>query len=104
MLHASEVGLSAAADSAILAWARRRRRTVVTLDADFHALMALSGARKPAVVRIRIEGLKAEGLSLLMQAVLARCTADLGAGALVTVDPAGIRIRRLPIAKRPEPR
>jgi hypothetical protein len=38
----------------------------VTSDADFHALLALSGATGPSVVRIRIEGQPAEGLATLL--------------------------------------
>lgn len=36
-VHASEVGLSAVDDEAILVWCREQGRVVVTLDADFHA-------------------------------------------------------------------
>jgi predicted nuclease of predicted toxin-antitoxin system len=48
-------------DADILAYGRQELRVVVTLDADFHTLLALSGARSPSVVRIRIEGLRGEG-------------------------------------------
>ena len=97
-VHTAEVGLSASSDAGILEWARRRRRMVITLDADFHALMALSGARRPSVVRIRIEGLKAERAAELIGAVLLQCKHALSNGALVTVDRTGVRIRHLPIS------
>jgi predicted nuclease of predicted toxin-antitoxin system len=57
--HVGDVGLAAADDGSILARARRHGQIVVTLDADFHAQLALSGAAEPSVIRIRIEGLKA---------------------------------------------
>jgi predicted nuclease of predicted toxin-antitoxin system len=47
--HVSERGMSRAEDSAIIALARLEQRMVVTLDADFHALLAVSGATGPSV-------------------------------------------------------
>jgi len=41
--HASELGLSSADDRDIIAWCRTNGAVAVTLDADFHALIALSG-------------------------------------------------------------
>jgi predicted nuclease of predicted toxin-antitoxin system len=70
---------------------------VVTLDADFHALLALSQTQEPSIVRIRMEGLRAEEFSILLQNVLARCRADLETGALVSVQGNRVRVRRLPI-------
>jgi predicted nuclease of predicted toxin-antitoxin system len=56
--HVGDLGLATAADADILDVARRSQAVVVTLDADFHTLLATSHAAGPSVVRIRIEGLK----------------------------------------------
>jgi predicted nuclease of predicted toxin-antitoxin system len=69
----------------------------VTLDADFHALLALSAVREPSVIRLRIEGLRAEEFCRLLQRVLQQCSEDLASGALISVTESQIRIRRLPI-------
>jgi predicted nuclease of predicted toxin-antitoxin system len=86
-----------AEDAEILQRARDEARVVVTLDADFHALLVRSSASLPSVIRIRIEGLRAEALVDLLQDVFDRCQAELEQGALVTVQPASIRIRHLPL-------
>ena len=44
-IHVSEAGLHRAEDAQILKWARELDSVIVTLDADFHAMMAVSGAR-----------------------------------------------------------
>lgn len=99
-LHAAEVGLSAASDSEIIAWCRRRGAIAVTLDADFHSLVALSGLTSPAVIRLRVEGLRGPQVADLVVEIATTHRAALDAGALVTVEPTRVRIRRLPIAKR----
>jgi predicted nuclease of predicted toxin-antitoxin system len=45
--HTGAVGMARASDQDILERARREGETVVTLDADFHALLALSNANAP---------------------------------------------------------
>jgi predicted nuclease of predicted toxin-antitoxin system len=98
VVHVADVGLAAADDAVILDRARSDGRVVVTLDADFHALMAVSGAVRPSVIRVRIEGLRAEALAELLQRVIAVSRAELEAGALATVgSPRRVRIHRLPI-------
>jgi len=72
---------------------------VVTLDADFHALLVLSGATGPSVIRIRIEGLRAENLSHLLVNVLQVCSDHLLRGAMVSVTENGVRVRQLPVRK-----
>ena len=75
-VHVGEWALATAPDSAILDIARQEQRIVVTLDADFHALLVLSGAAGPSVIRIRIEGLRAERLADLLVDVLKLCKDD----------------------------
>jgi predicted nuclease of predicted toxin-antitoxin system len=88
--------MSKAADEEIVAWAGLDA-TVVTLDVDFHAILAVSGRPKPSVVRLRIEGLGAAEVTSHVQQAIARFGAELGTGALVTVKLRKITCHGLPI-------
>jgi predicted nuclease of predicted toxin-antitoxin system len=99
VLHVGDVGLSRATDTAILEHAHAENRVCVTLDADFHAILAVSGAVRPSTVRIRIEGLHADALAALLVRAWPHVEADLDQGALVTIDSTSIRVRRLPIQR-----
>lgn len=99
--HVGDRGLATDSDAEILEVARHERSVVVTLDADFHTLLALSGARDPSVIRIRIEGLRAERLASLLVDVLKICANDLMKGAAVSVTESGVRIRNLPLLRAP---
>jgi predicted nuclease of predicted toxin-antitoxin system len=96
-LQVGEIGLSTANDSTILQRARNDQRVVVTLDADFGALLAISRATSPSVIRIRLEGLYGQKAADIIQTVLEHCAEDLEKGAVVTVQSRGIRIRNLPL-------
>jgi predicted nuclease of predicted toxin-antitoxin system len=98
-IHVGEIGYSTAQDAQILQRGQAEGRVVVTLDADFHALLAQSGDSSPSVIRIRIEGLKAQALALLLEAVLTQCHDDLEVGCVVTVQTGRMRIRRLPLLR-----
>jgi predicted nuclease of predicted toxin-antitoxin system len=98
-VHTGDIGMATATDEQILEHARREGRVVVTLDADFHALLALSNAAMPAVVRVRIEGLRGEELAELVERVVGTCEVDLRAGAMVTVDKHSVRVRGLPLVR-----
>jgi predicted nuclease of predicted toxin-antitoxin system len=95
--HVGDRGLAAASDEAILQEALSLGAIVVTLDADFHSLLAASGASKPSVIRSRIEGLKGEGTAKIIEQVAATAAADLIAGAAISVAQKRIAIRRLPL-------
>ena len=94
--HVGDIGMS---DAAILAFALQQNLTVVTLDADFHTALATSGALRPSVIRIRIEGLDGAQAAALLSQVLQACGSELAAGAMVSVTPPNlIRVRRLPVS------
>ncbi|AKG21940.1 DUF5615 family PIN-like protein [Calothrix sp. 336/3] len=96
-IHVAEIGMFEAEDGEIILRARTDERTVVTLDADFHTLLALNQAISPSVIRIRIERLRAKELTELLLRVIAECEQELEGGATVTVESTRIRIRRLPL-------
>lgn len=99
VIHVSEIGMSRADDADILQRARAESRVCVTLDADFHSLLATSGERSPSTIRIRKEGLDATALAVLLQGVWAKIADALNSGALVTVTERSVRVRRLPIMR-----
>jgi len=97
-VHTGETGLAGAEDSEIIRQAALDDRVVVTFDSDFHMLLALEQALKPSVIRIRIEGLRAEEFSKLVQKVLNQCAEDIKLGAMISVTDFQIRVRRLPVS------
>ncbi len=95
--HVGEIGMSKATDHEILARSAENRAMIVTLDADFHAMVAVSGAQGPSVIRLRIQGLDADGIVQIIQNVLSTFRADLESGALVTVKAHKITCHKLPV-------
>jgi predicted nuclease of predicted toxin-antitoxin system len=96
-IHVGDLGLSAAEDIEIIQKAREQGRIIVTLDADFHSILAFERANSPSVIRVRIERLRAIALTELLVAVINECEEELQQGAAVTVEPNRIRVRRLPL-------
>jgi len=82
-----------------LAFSLGRKATVVTLDADFHTILAVSGASGPSVIRLRVQGLGGAELADVVQNVLVRFEADLKRGSLVTVKGHKTTCHRLPIGR-----
>ena len=97
VLHTGDIGLSKASDREIIEYARREGRVVITLDADFHAILAVENAREPSVIRIRQEGLKGDALAELIEKIWPKIQAQLETGALVTVTGKSIRVRKIPM-------
>ncbi len=97
VLHTGDIGLSKSTDRQILEFARNEQRAIVTLDSDFHTILALTSASTPSVIRIRLEGLRGPDLALLIKRIWPRIESQVKKGAMVTVTESGIRIRNIPV-------
>ncbi|HSP43087.1 MAG TPA: DUF5615 family PIN-like protein [Luteolibacter sp.] len=96
-IHVGEVGMASASDPEIIPLAEKEDRVIVTLDADFHAILAHSGLHKPSVIRLREEGLKAEKVRDIVLLIHSRFADSLAEGCVVTATTTKARIRMLPI-------
>jgi predicted nuclease of predicted toxin-antitoxin system len=99
--HVSEIGMQKAEDEEILSFAREQGCVVITLDADFHALIAVGGMTTPSVVRLRREGCRAEAAAGILGPVLERYRVDLTNGALISVKEHRVTCHKLPIGRDP---
>ena len=98
--HVSDIGLSRASDREILNAARNDSRTIATLDADFHTMLALDGASSPSVIRIRREGLKGRELAELLCTIWPKIEENVMQGAMITVTENSLRIHNLPVYRK----
>lgn len=94
--HTGEIGLGTAGNVDILQFAYESGWIIAPLDSDFHTLLALSGAARPSVIRVRIEGFKAREMSDLLMAVLFEWSEELAVGYALSVQQWRVRARRLP--------
>ena len=97
VLHTGDIGLSRSTDRQILEFARNEQCVIITLDSDFHTILALTNASTPSVIRIRLEGLRGPDLALLIKRIWPRVEPQVKKGAMVTVTESGIRIRNIPV-------
>lgn len=96
-LHVGDLGMADASDDRILDHARRDGRIVVTLDADFHSLLAVGGAARPSVIRLREEGMKGQVLAKLILDISRQFKSELMQGCAMSYQNGKIRLRKLPI-------
>jgi predicted nuclease of predicted toxin-antitoxin system len=85
------------ADHDIVDFAARSGAVLLTHDQDFTAILALSGSRKPSLINLRTSSIDFEFLARCVQSAILEASAELRAGAIVTVEDGGIRVRLLPI-------
>ena len=97
VIHTVDVGMERATDRVIIDHARETGRFCVTLDSDFHSIIAVDNAKAPSTIRIRQEGLKGQDVANLLISIYPVISEDLQHGALVTVTDRTVRVRRLPI-------
>jgi predicted nuclease of predicted toxin-antitoxin system len=83
-----------------MAFAKANGYVVLTHDLDFSAILAATHGDKPSVVQIRSEDLSPDMIGRPVIDALRQMTAELEAGALLTVDPTRTRLRVLPLLPR----
>lgn len=81
----------------MMAYAKEHGFVVLTYDLDYGAILAATNAEKPSVVQIRAGDLTPETLAAPVAAGLWQCEQALTDGALLTIDPARLRLRVLPL-------
>lgn len=91
--------MSRAEDPDIIEWARAQDAVIVTLDADFHAELAVSGVSKPSVIRLRLQGLEGAAVANLVFRILEDHAITLAEGCMITVKRHKITLRRLPVGR-----
>jgi predicted nuclease of predicted toxin-antitoxin system len=100
-VHVRDVDLQAATDEVIFRYAAEENRIVISEDSDFGTLLALRGDVGPSVILFRhMPDRRSEALLAVLAANLGAIGRALEAGAIVTLEPERIRIRRLPIEPR----
>lgn len=95
--YVANIDMSKSSDIEMIKFAKENGYVCITIDSDFHTIMALSGNQYPSVIRFRIEGLKAKGFLELLIKIIPEVYEQLQNGCLVSVQDEGIRYRNLPI-------
>ncbi len=97
--HAADIGLNEATDEEIIAEARRTDEIVVTHDLDYGRLLAFSAAPRPSVVIFRLRNAHPDNLYSRFSATRTTIEVPLSHGALVVLEDAAVRVRRLPLVE-----
>ena len=98
VVHAKALGLQAASDETLFSLAATESRILISMDADFGALLARQGTKAPSIILIRRADLAtADLLAPFLQKELPRFQEALELGALLVLDKTRIRLRTLPL-------
>lgn len=98
-IHVADVGLADADDQTIFDFAAAEQFVVITDDSDFTMLLAARDSATPSVVLLRhVAELRLDVHAALLVANLPVVLDDLAAGAVVSLSPTRLAVRRLPIA------
>jgi predicted nuclease of predicted toxin-antitoxin system len=97
-VHTSQVGMKRSDDAEVLDWAATEERILVSADTDFGTLLAERATDKPSLILFRrSQGRRATAVADLILANLGMIEEPLADGAIVVLQEARVRIRRLPI-------
>jgi predicted nuclease of predicted toxin-antitoxin system len=95
-LHWSGAGAASAPDAEILEYAATHGFVLFTHDLDFGMLLAARSAKAPSVIQVRTQDVLPEAIGETVVRAIDAARANLQAGALVSVDLGGHRVRLLP--------
>ena len=96
-VRVNEVLKATASDEEVLAFAAADNRVVRTQDLDFSRLVAVSGAKKPSVISLRLKSSRIENVHAILDRVLPNLELIVAEGAILSVEDGRIRRRRLPV-------
>ena len=96
--HARDIGLARATDVQMVEAARQIRETILTHDLDYGHLLAFSGRSEPSVVIYRLRNSHVDRMYSRTIGVWSEIEEPLRGGAIVVIEDAAVRVRRLPIS------
>jgi len=96
-LYWADVGAECATDDEIVEYARAHDYTILTHDLDFSAILAVSRCNRPSVIQLRAGVNSAENAVPLVISALRQWTAEIEAGAILTIELNKARVRILPL-------
>jgi predicted nuclease of predicted toxin-antitoxin system len=102
-VHWSTTGAPTAPDDEILTWAREHGYAVITNDLDFSAILAATKDQTPSVLQIRTQDLLSDAAMKSVATAIEAFRPDIEAGALLSIDESGTRVRMLPLRRSQEP-
>jgi predicted nuclease of predicted toxin-antitoxin system len=97
-VHVSEIGWARAEDTKIIELAQIDNRIIITLDADYHAAIALTSAPSPSVIWMRVVNLRSSEYVEIIMPILNEDKEMLMNGFLITIrSDRKVKTRLLPI-------
>jgi predicted nuclease of predicted toxin-antitoxin system len=95
--HVADIGMAQASDVAIVEEARSNKETIITHDLDYGHLLAFSGEPGPSVIILRLRNTHPDKLAERITITWREIEEPLKNRAIVVLEDAAFRIRRLPI-------
>lgn len=95
--HVGDVGMAQASDKIVMEKARESKEVIVTHDLDYGHLLAFSNTPEPSVIIFRFRNTHPDNLISRIISTWPEIEIPLHEGAIVVLEDAALRIRRLPI-------
>jgi len=102
--HVRDMAMARASDVVILGEASNNQEVIVTHDLDYGHLLAFSGESAPSVIIFRLRKIHPDNLFARITDSWAEIERPLSEGAIVIIEDAALRIRKLPVLREDEER